>query len=415
MKNVLLLLIIGSFGSLQLHAQWNQNFQTNSTLNSIYFYDAQHGWAAGNGIILRTNDGGETWNTTNTGNGIELKSVKFVNTNYGWAVGTKKIGEMYFGIAYKTIDGGVSWNEIDVPGSGWLTSCSFVDENTGWAADVGGKIFKTINGGSNWQLIETGSDNILEDVYFFDSENGWAIGNGGQILHSTDGGLTWDIQNFGTDNKFSSIFFSSPYIGYVMGGQFDNMSTIYKTIDGGITWNKLNTDLIGGIVAGYFVDEQTGYCIMEYGGVYKTTTGGLFWDWMYLNSSPYPWTLHADDICFSDDKRGWCIGSGYVFSLDEISDINLHQISSSNNILLKQNIPNPCSDETLIKFSVPSKSHVRIFLWSVIGSNNFEIVNQEYQTGEYEIKVDVRHYQPGIYFYTLMSESIVETRKLVIE
>jgi photosystem II stability/assembly factor-like uncharacterized protein len=415
MKNLLLLLIISSFSVLASRAQWNQNYQASSTLNSIYFIDVQHGWAAGNGIILRTIDGGESWQTTSIGTEVELRAVQFVNTNHGWAVGTKKIGEMYSGVVYRTINGGLNWIEIDVPGAGWLTSCSFVDENTGWAADVGGRIFKTINGGTSWQMIATGSNNILVDVHFANHNNGWAVGNGGQILKSNDGGLNWDIQNFGTDNSFSSLFFASPYVGYVMGGKFDNMSTIFKTTDGGISWNKLNTDLIGKILAGYFFDEQVGYCVTDLSGIFKTTLRGVYWDYMNVNPpSIYGWSTEGD-IYFSDEEHGWCVRSGRIYSLAETNDADTQHMLSSDYPLLKQNTPNPCSEETMIKFSVPTKSNVRIILHSAIGSINSELINQKYQAGEHEITVDVRHYQPGIYFYSLITKNAIETRKLVIE
>ena len=87
--------------------------KSNDDLKSVFFYDTQIGWSVGaNGALVRTQDGGVSWDkltvTVPDTNGVELtvtssfNDVKFVNLNDGWIVGDN-------GLILKTNDGGQRW------------------------------------------------------------------------------------------------------------------------------------------------------------------------------------------------------------------------------------------------------------------------------------------------------------------
>ena len=58
-----------------------------------------------NGTILKTIDGGTTWTTLSSGTTNDLNSVYFTDANTGYAVGDT-------GTILKTIDGGTTWTAI---------------------------------------------------------------------------------------------------------------------------------------------------------------------------------------------------------------------------------------------------------------------------------------------------------------
>ena len=75
------------------------------TLNSIYFSDPQHGWAAGEmGVIIATADGGTTWTKQKSGTERSLTDIEFFDTSFGLAVGLD-------GTILKTLDGGATWSQ----------------------------------------------------------------------------------------------------------------------------------------------------------------------------------------------------------------------------------------------------------------------------------------------------------------
>ena len=145
-----------------------QSSGTNYPISSVSFINSFTGWAAclGNDefntdstIILKTVDGGDTWFSQafvrQLGQGIHLYSVCFINKNIGWAAGGSFPGINGWGNAIiKTTDGGNTWNEqnlgnepehlqdgikqsINFEGYGGIRSVFFKDANYGYA--VGGQ------------------------------------------------------------------------------------------------------------------------------------------------------------------------------------------------------------------------------------------------------------------------------------
>ncbi len=80
---------------------WNNNRQSESKISSIFFEDIYHGWACGDsGVVLRTSDGGNNWDSVKTAPEKDLYMIKFADNTNGYAVG---VG----GTILKTINGGV--------------------------------------------------------------------------------------------------------------------------------------------------------------------------------------------------------------------------------------------------------------------------------------------------------------------
>ena len=73
------------------------------TLNSVYFLNPQMGWVVGEyGTVIKTTDGGKTWEKLKSGTGNTLLEVDFFDQNFGFAVGLDAT-------ILKTVDGGKTW------------------------------------------------------------------------------------------------------------------------------------------------------------------------------------------------------------------------------------------------------------------------------------------------------------------
>jgi hypothetical protein len=101
--------------------------------------------------------------------------------------------------------------------------------------------------------------------------------------------------------------------------------------------------------------------------------------------------------------------------LNEPSDVKEEE---SNVIVtyykLEQNYPNPFNPTTNIKYSISQTSNVVIKVFDIIGNEIETLVNEEKQTGTYEITWYPENLPSGVYFYQLKAGDFVEKKKMVL-
>jgi hypothetical protein len=78
-----------------------------------------------------------------------------------------------------------------------------------------------------------------------------------------------------------------------------------------------------------------------------------------------------------------------------------------------QNYPNPFNPSTKIKFLVPSKSEVQLVIYNSMGEVVEKLVDSIYEAGEYEVEWNAESMSSGVYFYSIISGSFKETRKML--
>ncbi len=151
------------------------------------------GWIVGeDGIILKTTDGGDTWNRQESGSKSNLFNVYPIDDQTVVAVGAD-------GAMVRTTDGGEHWQLVKSPKLVSLFDVTFVDKNTGFAVGEFSTIITTVDGGQTWTLNYGGntSDYTIGpyfSVTFSDPQNGVASGLSGNLMVTADGGKTWKAQ-----------------------------------------------------------------------------------------------------------------------------------------------------------------------------------------------------------------------------
>jgi len=213
-----------------------------SMLWSIFFINPSMGWSVGtNGVILKTSDGGNTWfiEYKDSISSSAFYTIQFINNQIGW------VTNGYTNQILKTTDGGSTWDTQETGIGIWLQSLFFINENTGWAVgeNQGNNIFKTTDGGETWVAEYTPVHCDLSSVYFINPDTGWIGGSDysggkGKILKTTDCGENWIEQQYPSASPLNSIYFADSKVGYAVG------SGIFKTTTGGslsaINANKNN-------------------------------------------------------------------------------------------------------------------------------------------------------------------------------
>lgn len=160
-------------------------------------------------LVMRTDDGGETWRRVSVPSKVELYHLDFTDSSHVWIVGDK-------GLILASTDSGLTWRvqTSGVPRA--LFNVDFRDDDNGYVVGGGGTILRTENGGDTWEKVNTSYTETLKRVDFADDKNGWIVGYGGTILHSSDKGRSWIRQSNSIKDRIYGLFVSKKY-GWAVG------------------------------------------------------------------------------------------------------------------------------------------------------------------------------------------------------
>jgi photosystem II stability/assembly factor-like uncharacterized protein len=327
---------------------YGMNVNTNQWLYGLHFEDETNGSICGGnvnkGIILKTTDGGISFTSEIPMESKWLHSIYTFKNESGFCAGATG-GRLY------KYNSAPFWVQQDTKTSSLLNDVSFYDDNIGVAVGDLGVVTKTSNGGNDWELspvltlndlnsvdrfleilvvvgdsgvILRSSDNGAQwnritalnysDLLAVDLVNGttgYAGGENGFLTKTTDGGLTWSTLQSPTTLTIRGISFISESVGYIAGGVFisgsDNIGMLYRTSNGGVSWESVYTDipLLTGITTS---GTQKIYAFGVKGFALYSLNGGLWWNLLPLNTNQ--WLYSAD---FVNDKFGFIVG-GNVYT-----------------------------------------------------------------------------------------------------
>jgi Photosynthesis system II assembly factor YCF48 len=102
-----------------------------------------------------------------------------------------------------------------------------------------------------------------------------AVGNAGSIYRTTDGGGTWEARVSGVEEPLFSVDFSDGKNGWAVG----KSAAIVHTSDGGATWKPQTSPIppdkhLFKVAA---VDARTAWAVGDWGAITVTTDGGATW------------------------------------------------------------------------------------------------------------------------------------------
>lgn len=100
----------------------------------------------------------------------------------------------------------------------------------------------------------------------------------------------------------------------------------------------------------------------------------------------------------------------------QVGDVGITNISSLvDNYELSQNYPNPFNPTTNINFSIPKSERVSLKVYDVLGNETASLVNNEFiSAGKYKIDFNGAGLSSGIYYYTIKTESFIDTKKMIL-
>ena len=259
------------------------NYKEDLPLYDVFFVSKDEGWVSGAaGTVLHTKDGGTTWTAELGGDphaeGAELGRVFFTDATHGWVqTGYDHPG----GALFRTTDGGM-WQQVtgDIRGN-----VVFVSDTKGFYV-YGPRIYATTDGGKNWTqpfscrakmevngLTQEKSCDVRA-LNFPTATIGYGVGEARVTVKTEDGGSTWNVlvgPEEPGDQRGYDVFFLDANMGYEV-----RSSGLYRTTDGGQSWQGVIAHLESGYPKVKFADKEVGWSCL--GGTWAyTVDGGKHW------------------------------------------------------------------------------------------------------------------------------------------
>ncbi|WP_221030891.1 WD40/YVTN/BNR-like repeat-containing protein [Actomonas aquatica] len=158
------------------------------TLCAVSFADARNGWAAGHGaVVLRTTDGGLSWQHQYTGPDPESPFLDLLALDGGHLIA---IGA--FGSYFVSHDAGATWEQEWILDEDMhLNRITRMADGTLFIAGEMGALLRSSDNGVTWDTLDTGEDGSLYGVMELSDHTLLAYGLRGRVYRSTDRGDSW--------------------------------------------------------------------------------------------------------------------------------------------------------------------------------------------------------------------------------
>ncbi|MFN0188111.1 MAG: T9SS type A sorting domain-containing protein [Bacteroidia bacterium] len=377
-------------------AQWSTVYQD----NNAQFFDAAFptdftGYVAasdtGGAVILRTNDGGITWNKRYIAGWGFINKIVMIDSVKGYIV---KGGVP--GMLLKTEDGFATYTTYNLDASFVVQALCVLNDSTGFFLNNAARLRKFENNGANFNIvIDTLADG--QNLQFFDELTGYMDGGFG-LLKTSDGGNTWNYINNNL-GFFCSVFnFKDSLNGY-----FSDGALLYKTSDGGLTFPQQFS-----FPNAFDFATNGNFCIAanEIGNVAFTLNNGLTWQTEttginLVANEPYDVVASPNRICYlfsefcGEIKKRLTITTG---------------IQSASNQQSFNVYPNPFNTFTTIIFKEQQQS-TTVTITDISGKK----IKSMIYSGT-ELTFDRNEMTNGIYFLTITdANNHTEIRKLILQ
>lgn len=103
-------------------------------------------------------------------------------------------------------------------------------------------------------------------------------------------------------------------------------------------------------------------------------------------------------------------GNFTYHNLNEIVEVGL-----PTKFALSQNYPNPFNPKTKIDFQIPKDANISLKLYDILGREVMTLINNEYRKSNYyTVDLDASKLASGIYFYRIIADKFIETKKMVV-
>ncbi len=251
------------------------------------------------------------------------------------------------------------WNKLLIDSKASFRTIRAVSKQIVWASGSTGTVLKTINGGQSWEIFRVKGAETLDfrDIVAFDSEIALVMSAGlgemgaAKVFRTLNGGLTWElVLNIAQKGVFfDSMDFWNPSEGVILGDAIDEKPYLLKTVDGGVSWQRIDNVALPNIQKGEASFAASGSCLALLGKnkvwfntqnrVFYSADGGKSWR---VNNTPFEKgeTSGIFGIHFWDKKNGVAVGGDYKNEKGIYPNVALTNNSGKTWSFISKTIPN---------------------------------------------------------------------------
>lgn len=271
--------------------------QTSGVTNLLQGVDCAAGGqnciAVGNGIVLKTSNGGDSWSAvTPSISGLNLKDVSCPTANRCVAVGQSSGSS---GLIIVTNNAGASWSTFNQSHRMDAIDCISSDECVAAGNDSEARF--TFNGGSSWGDGRLGNTPLF-GVDCISSRTCWMVGVGGRVIgtYPNAGGPG----GIGVISKKDLLLNEAKSLLSISCAQTDTcvavgeIGKIFQTTNTGGSWNERSSGTGVELSGVSCPDENLCYAVGDSGTILISTNSGSSW-----SPDDSPTTTNLEDIhCF---------------------------------------------------------------------------------------------------------------------
>jgi photosystem II stability/assembly factor-like uncharacterized protein len=263
--------------------------------SAIFSRNSDSAWVCSTKQIYRTTNGGTNWNKMYEYSGpgaqyVFYDAIYFWDNNVGIAISDQIMEKPNTMFIVRTIDGGLTWNPItnglpsdndhylfgtngtfDVVGDHcWFPVKSSSDGDTTSQC----YLIHSRDRGLNWESIPLPANFGSFGVSFSDTSKGLIVGYYGHIAQTTNGGKTWSMRYDGTVRPFVDFSKGTGTVWAVGPGDENHNLNIAKSTDYGTKWTTRKTYMPMALTDISVVDQNCVWISGSNYGILRTLTGG---------------------------------------------------------------------------------------------------------------------------------------------
>jgi hypothetical protein len=289
--------------------------------------------------------------------------------------------------------GGLAVNDFDGDGRTEFAACDLIH----------GRVYVTENVGND-SFVITWKDSVpFNNAYY---------GGSGDVDH--DGlpeffsGATISTGDWFTmfEADSNDHYSSKLLIHLLSGGTFDNPQILTTDVDGD---GKLELVICAGADIYIFKSSQDNAYYLWYLKRENARDGIQFY---HFNRDG------KKDIIIG--KTVWVDPPGYprsyadIYVATSLVSVNDHMNEAPNRVILLPNYPNPFNPSTVIQFSLPSRSHVVIVVYDMLGKEVEKLLEESMDAGMHSVAWRAEGRSTGMYICRLIAGNQAVSRKLLL-